>query len=62
LVVCTAAAELLDAHWLYVPGVAMFFFALLAAEVAIWGVRGFAILAGCAVAVIATAAVVQRLS
>jgi len=40
----------------------MFFFALLAAEVAIWGVRGFAILAGCAVAVIATAAVVQRLS
>jgi hypothetical protein len=52
----------LDAHWLYVPAALWFFAALLAAEIAVWGVRGLTVLVGAIAGIIAIAFVVERLS
>jgi hypothetical protein len=62
LAVALVAMALLDAAWLGFVVIALFFAALIAREITIFGARGFLLMAGGLLAVIAVAFVVARLA
>lgn len=62
LVACLSLAEELEANWLYVPAIAFLFAALLAGEVALWGLRSVTVLVAVLGGVVLGAFVVERVS